>query len=141
MNRMNLKMWGKRALFMVGALIFAALAALIFGWLLMLLWNWLMPQIFGLPLITYWQGWGLILLSHLLFKGGGHGGYGHSPRSRRDGFSRGRGHGDGYRRKGYVPEEFDEFKREFHHRMRQKWHNGDHDPDKGDESSERRPER
>ena len=36
----------------------------------MLLWNWLMPDLFGLKEITYWQGWGLVLLSHLLFKTG-----------------------------------------------------------------------
>ena len=38
------------------------------GWVLMLLWNWLMPDIFGLKLITYWQAWGLLLLSSILFK-------------------------------------------------------------------------
>ena len=41
----------------------------IFGWVVMLLWNWLMPDIFGLGQITYWQGWGLLLLSSILFKG------------------------------------------------------------------------
>jgi len=38
------------------------------GWVLMLLWNWLMPDIFGLPEITYWKAWGLLLLSCILFK-------------------------------------------------------------------------
>jgi hypothetical protein len=37
----------------------------------MLLWNWLMPDIFGLKEISYWQAWGLFLLSTLLFKGMG----------------------------------------------------------------------
>jgi hypothetical protein len=61
----------------LGGLIIAALFAFLFGWLVMLLWNWLMPAIFGLPSITYWQGWGLVLLSHILLKGGwGHGGGG-----------------------------------------------------------------
>lgn len=32
------------------------------------LWNWLMPEIFGFKLITFWQAWGLILLSGTLFK-------------------------------------------------------------------------
>jgi len=31
------------------------------------LWNWLMPMLFNLPKITYWQSWGMLLLSHLLF--------------------------------------------------------------------------
>ena len=35
----------------------------------MLLWNWLMPEIFGLKELTYWQAWGLMILSCILFKG------------------------------------------------------------------------
>ena len=35
-----------------------ALLALL-GWVVMLLWNWLMPEIFGLPSVSYWQAWGL----------------------------------------------------------------------------------
>ena len=48
--------------------------ALIFllGFVVMWLWNWLMPDIFGLPPITYWQAWGLLLLAHLLLGGGQH---------------------------------------------------------------------
>ncbi|MFP4364758.1 MAG: hypothetical protein ACLFR1_12930 [Spirochaetia bacterium] len=49
----------------------AALLALIFGLVVMALWNWLMPEIFGLPVISYWQAWGLVLLAHILFKGPG----------------------------------------------------------------------
>lgn len=60
----------------IGGLALAVLFAFLFGWLVMVLWNWLMPEIFGLPVITYWQGWGLVLLSHILVKGGwgSHGG-------------------------------------------------------------------
>src|SRR6056297_2895965 len=47
----------------------AAALALLFGLILMLLWNWIMPEIFGLPKVTYWQAWGLVLLAHILFKG------------------------------------------------------------------------
>jgi hypothetical protein len=39
----------------------------LFGWVLMLLWNWLMPEIFGLKTVSYWQAWGLLLLSCILF--------------------------------------------------------------------------
>lgn len=35
---------------------------------LMWLWNWLMPMIFGLPVITFWQSFGIIIISNLLFK-------------------------------------------------------------------------
>ena len=34
----------------------------------MWLWNWLMPAIFGLTTISFWQAWGLVVLSHILFK-------------------------------------------------------------------------
>jgi hypothetical protein len=55
------------------------------GWVVMLLWNWLMPEIFGLKHVTYWQAWGLVILSHLLFKnfGSGHGGVGGDRKRRR----------------------------------------------------------
>jgi len=55
------------------------------GWVVMLLWNWLMPDIFGLKPLTYWQAWGLLVLSHILFKGfgSGHHGNGRSDRKRR----------------------------------------------------------
>jgi hypothetical protein len=56
----------------------------LFGWVVMLLWNWLMPAIFGLKRLTYWQAWGLLVLSHILFKGFGPGhGNGRSDRKRR----------------------------------------------------------
>lgn len=54
----------------IGGTALAALFAFLFGWIVMLLWNWLMPAIFGLPTIGYWQGWGLVLLSHILIKPG-----------------------------------------------------------------------
>ncbi len=44
--------------------IVALLAALI-----MLLWNALLPDILHLPLISYWQAMGLLILSKLLFGG------------------------------------------------------------------------
>jgi len=47
----------------------AAFFALLFAVLVMLLWNWLMPQIFSLVTITFWQAFGLVLLSRLLVGG------------------------------------------------------------------------
>lgn len=38
------------------------------GWVVMLLWNWLIPDIFGLKPLNYWQAWGLLILSSILFK-------------------------------------------------------------------------
>jgi hypothetical protein len=39
------------------------------------LWNWLMPALFKLPSVTFWQGFGLLMLGRLLFGGWGGGGY------------------------------------------------------------------
>ncbi len=44
-------------------------ACLVFGFLVRGLWNWLMPGIFGLHLITFWQGLGLFVLAKILFGG------------------------------------------------------------------------
>lgn len=51
----------------------------IFGGCVMMLWNWLMPELFGLPVITFWQAAGLLLLCKILFGGfgGGHHSHGH----------------------------------------------------------------
>lgn len=47
-----------------------ALVALFgFGLVTMLLWNWLVPVLFHGPIITYWQAFGLLLLSKILFGG------------------------------------------------------------------------
>ena len=46
-----------------------AVIAIFTGVIVMLLWNWLMPVIFGLELITWFQGWGIAFLCGILFKG------------------------------------------------------------------------
>jgi hypothetical protein len=56
----------------IGGVVLAAALALLFGLLVMVLWNWIMPEVFGLPPLTYWQSWGIVLLAHILFKAGGH---------------------------------------------------------------------
>lgn len=61
--------WVHIPLIIGGIILFVGLAFL-FGFVVMWLWNWLMPDIFGLPEITYWQAWGLLVLSHILFKSG-----------------------------------------------------------------------
>ena len=42
--------------------------AVILGYPLMLLWNWLMPELFSLPIISFWQAIGLNILSSIIFK-------------------------------------------------------------------------
>lgn len=34
----------------------------------MLLWNWLMPKIFGLTILSFWETFGILFLSTILFK-------------------------------------------------------------------------
>ncbi|NVK63884.1 MAG: hypothetical protein HWE22_04825 [Flavobacteriales bacterium] len=46
----------------------------LFGFTVMWLWNWLMPELFGLPTLTFWKAVGVIILSKLLFGGFGGGG-------------------------------------------------------------------
>jgi hypothetical protein len=44
------------------------IVAVLLGYPLMLLWNWLMPELFHLPIISFWQAIGLNILSSILFK-------------------------------------------------------------------------
>lgn len=55
--------------FVIGGVVLAAFFALVLGLVVQWLWNWLMPDIFGLKAITYWQAFGLLFLSKLLFGG------------------------------------------------------------------------
>jgi hypothetical protein len=43
------------------------IVAVLLGYPLMLLWNWLMPDLFNLPVISFWQAIGLNILSSILF--------------------------------------------------------------------------
>jgi hypothetical protein len=61
----------QKVLIVIGFALLGAGMLFLFGWVVMLLWNWLMPEIFGLKRITYWQGWGLLALCTILFKGMG----------------------------------------------------------------------
>lgn len=45
--------------------------SLVFAFPVMWLWNWLMPEIFGLDAVGFWQAWGLLMLSGLMFRGVG----------------------------------------------------------------------
>jgi hypothetical protein len=45
-----------------------AIFIVLLGYPVMLLWNWLMPELFNLPVITFWQAIGLHFLSSTLIK-------------------------------------------------------------------------
>ena len=48
-------------------LLFILAAAAVISGLVMLLWNWLMPIIFHLPVINFFQAFGLLIFSKILF--------------------------------------------------------------------------
>ena len=64
----------RKLIFMIPIGIAAILLfAFIGGTVVQLLWNWLLPPLFGFPLLTFWQGLGMLALCRILFGGfGGH---------------------------------------------------------------------
>jgi hypothetical protein len=81
------KRWSERPLGTKVAVIAAALVLIpgllaLFAAVTMWLWNWLMPAIFKLPAIGFWKAVGVLILSHILFKGGSLGRAGRSHRMR-----------------------------------------------------------
>lgn len=91
------------------------------GLVTMSLWNWLMPEIFGLPVITWLQAFGLLILSRIFF--GGWGG--------RNGKGKGKGKGkwkEGKWRKRWMekveqmsPEDRERWKQKMEGRCGSKW--------------------
>lgn len=57
--------------------LFMIAVAAVLGALVMLLWNWLVPEIFGLPALSYVQAVGLLVLCKLLVGSIGLGGHHH----------------------------------------------------------------
>ena len=76
---MNRSFWLKKAIKFV---FFAALFVAAAGFVTKSLWNWLMPLVFHLPVLTFWQTLGLVVLSRLLTGGFGRGGRGGWARGR-----------------------------------------------------------
>ncbi len=72
------KMRGKSPGVIVGWVILGAIGigalAILFGFVIMWLWNWLMPELFGLPALTYWQAVGIFILFKILLGSCGSGG-------------------------------------------------------------------
>lgn len=56
-------------------IVFCTVLFLLANYVLMRLWNWLMPELFNLPMITYWQALGILIMAKIIFGfGGGKGG-------------------------------------------------------------------
>jgi xanthine/uracil permease len=52
----------------LAAILIAGVVSIIMAFPVKWLWNWLCPEVFGLPVISVLQAWGLSLLSSLLLK-------------------------------------------------------------------------
>ena len=83
-----------KILVILGMIAMAAGFTFLYGLVVMLLWNWLMPDIFGLPRIDYWHAWGVVLLSHILFKSWGGRHWGPKRHMGRSRFGRDSGEGE-----------------------------------------------
>ena len=94
----------------VKMIVFLLVGTVVFGGIVMLLWNALVPDLFHGPEITFWQSVGLLVLSHILFRGWGRWRYSNGWRHER------------WRRKfeeklaAMAPEEREKFKEEWEHR-------------------------
>ncbi len=53
------------------AIVIGSVAIVVIGFLVMTLWNALIPELFGGPVLTFWQAVGLLVLSHILLRGFG----------------------------------------------------------------------
>lgn len=54
--------FGKGVGVMIGLMLAAVGFIILFTYPTMWLWNWLMPVVFGLPILTFWQTFGLMVL-------------------------------------------------------------------------------
>jgi hypothetical protein len=74
-NFFNHKLRGRSPGEIAGLIILAIIGitglAILFGFIIMWLWNWLMPELFGLPTLSYWKAVGLFILLKLLLGGCG----------------------------------------------------------------------
>lgn len=52
-------------------LLFALVLALLGAWIGVALWSAIMVKVFGLPALTFWQFYGLMILLHILLPGRG----------------------------------------------------------------------
>ncbi len=55
----------------IGIIILTLLVIAIFPWVTMSIWNYLVPILFpkaAIGVISYWQAWGLLILTSLLFR-------------------------------------------------------------------------
>lgn len=59
----------KRALRILKFLVIGVCVIILVSFIVMWLWNWLTPALFGWHVITFWQAFGILVLSKILFGG------------------------------------------------------------------------
>ena len=60
----------RRFFFLAPLLLLGFLGFVAFGvFIVQQLWNWLLPTLFGWPILTFWQAFGLLALCRILFGG------------------------------------------------------------------------
>ena len=94
----------------IGFVLLGIIGIFVFGSIVMLLWNALMPEIFHLPMITFWQALGLLLLAKILFSGFRGGPRGFGSRWKREALKEGWAN--------MTPEQQEKFKQEWGRRCR-----------------------
>ena len=59
----------RKLIAVLGWVLFILIVGALFGaWPTQLLWNWLMPKFFGIARVTFWEAWGFVMLTGLLFR-------------------------------------------------------------------------
>jgi hypothetical protein len=66
-------MYTKRGWWIAKFVVFGVLMVVLLGSVTQFLWNFIMPEIFGLPVINFWQGLAMFVLAKLIFGFGGGG--------------------------------------------------------------------
>jgi len=59
--------WIRIAGLAVAGIAFSVFAALVFAYFVMRLWNWIMPDLLGAGTLTFWKGFGIVVLARLIF--------------------------------------------------------------------------
>ena len=54
----------------VAVFVIAFLFGMLMAWPLMWIWNWMMPDLFGMPTLTYWQAFWGSFMAKLIFPSG-----------------------------------------------------------------------
>ncbi|MFX0555840.1 hypothetical protein ACOCEA_03540 [Maribacter sp. CXY002] len=57
--------------------------AFLVGYIFMRLWNWIMPDLFGVPELSYWKAVGALILAKIIFGFGGGNGPGKGKKSKK----------------------------------------------------------